>query len=72
MLLIFTQILAKESVWQPTLGAGYLRAAVLAFEELSELGAYLIIAIGSCEFLYTWSRLPETRTMDNPRVRRRS
>ena len=70
--MVFTQLLSRQSVWVPTLGDEYVRAALLAFEELSELGAYLVIAIGSVEFLYTWSRLPETRSMDRPsRSRRR-
>ena len=72
LLVVFTQLLSRQSVWVPTLGDEYVRAALLAFEELSELGAYLVIAIGSVEFLYTWSRLPETRSMDRPsRSRRR-
>ncbi len=63
LLAIFAQLLARQTVWLPTLGDGYLRVAVLAFEELMELGAYLVITIGSIEFLYTWSRLPETRAV---------
>ena len=73
LLVIFTQLLSRQTVWEATLGEDYVRAAVLAFEELSELGAYLVIALGSLEFLYTWSRLPETRRLDRPRrIRRRS
>jgi len=66
LLVVFTQLLSRQSVWLPTLGDDYVRTALLGFEELSELGAYLVIAIGSIEFLYTWSRLPETRSMDRP------
>lgn len=71
LLVIFTQLLSRQSVWAPTLGDAYVRVALLGFEELSELGAYLVIAIGSVEFLYTWSRLPETRSMDRPSRKRR-
>ena len=71
LLVVFTQLLSRQSVWVPTLGDDYVRAALLGFEELSELGAYLVIAIGSVEFLYTWSRLPETRSMDRPSRKRR-
>lgn len=71
LLVVFTQLLARRSVWVPTLGDDYVRSALLGFEELSELGAYLVIAIGSIEFLYTWSRLPETRSMDRPSRKRR-
>ena len=71
LLVVFTQLLSRRSVWLPTLGDDYVRVALLAFEELSELGAYLVIAIGSVEFLYTWSRLPETRSMDRPSRKRR-
>jgi len=71
LLVVYTQLLSRQSVWLPTLGDDYVRASLLGFEELSELGAYLVIAIGSIEFLYTWSRLPETRSMDRPSRKRR-
>ncbi|MDJ0927187.1 MAG: hypothetical protein QNJ73_05995 [Gammaproteobacteria bacterium] len=73
LLIPFTQILVREELWQLTLGDLYTRTAMLAFEELAELGAYIVIAIGTMEFLYAWSRLPQTREMDRPRrpVRRR-
>ena len=71
LLIPFTQILVREELWQLTLGDQYARAAMLAFEELAELGAYLVITIGTLEFLYAWSRLPQTREMDRPRRPRR-
>jgi len=71
LLLIFAQIVATDALWRAMLGDGYLREAKLAAEELMELGAYLVITVGSLEFLHGWSRLPKTRTMDRPRRRRR-
>ncbi len=71
VLVPFTQLLARPPLWAATMGEHDQRAAMLAFEEMSELGGYLLIAIGSLEFLYAWSRLPKTREMDRPRRRRR-
>jgi hypothetical protein len=72
LLIPYVQILASEALWQALMAERYSRAAKLAFEELSELGAYLMITIGCLEFLYAWSRLPQTRTIDRPRRGRRA
>ena len=69
---VFTQILSLPAIWQASLGADYTREAVRTFRELATLGTYLIITVGSLEFLYAWSRLPQTREMDRPRRRRRA
>jgi hypothetical protein len=70
--ILFVQILSVPALWKPVLGAGNARHAVRFFGELASLGAYLMILVGSLEFLYAWSRLPQTREMDRPRRRRRS
>jgi len=67
----FAQIVTAEQLWEAMLGDDYIHAAKLAAEELMELGAYLVITIGSLEFLHGWSLLPRTRTIDYPRRRRR-
>lgn len=66
----YTQIASNETFWQAIMGDSYARVAKLAAEELMELGAYLLIGAGIMEFLYSWSKLPDTRTM-NARSRRR-
>lgn len=71
ILIPFAQIAANEAMWRTTLGPDYTRAAKLATEEFIELGGYLLIVIGTLEFLYAWSRLPETRTIEPAQKRRR-
>lgn len=71
LLILFVQVLAAPVLWKTILGAGYTRSAVRLFAELASLGAYLVILVGSLEFMYAWSRLPQTREMDRPRRRRR-
>lgn len=71
ILIPFTQLAANEGMWRAILGDSYLRAAKLASEEFMELGGYLLIVIGTLEFLYAWSRLPETRTIEPVYKRRR-
>lgn len=70
--ILFVQILFTPALWQAVLGDDYTRRAVRFFEEVTSLGAYLVILIGSLEFLYAWSRLPQTREMDRPRRRHRA
>jgi hypothetical protein len=72
ILIPFAQIVATDSLWQAVLGDDYIRSAKLAAEELLELGGYLVITIGSLEFLHGWSLLPKTRMIDYRRRRRRS
>ena len=60
-MLPFTQIVVGNQLWSAVMDEHYVRAAKVAAEELMELGAYLIILIGSIEFLYSWSRLPQTK-----------
>lgn len=71
LLILFVQVLAAPELWKTILGAAYTRSAVRLFAELASLGAYLVILVGSLEFMYAWSRLPQTREMDRPRRRRR-
>jgi hypothetical protein len=61
LLVPFTQIVVSNQLWLAVMDDNYVRAAKIAAEELMELGAYLIILIGSIEFLYSWSRLPQTK-----------
>ena len=70
--ILFVQILFAPGLWRAALGDDYTRAAVRFFAEVASLGAYLVILVGSLEFLYAWSRLPQTREMDRPRRRRRA
>ena len=61
MLVPFTQIVVSNQLWSVVMDEHYVRAAKIAAEELMELGAYLVMLIGSIEFLYSWSRLPQTK-----------
>ena len=70
LLVPYSLIVGNESLWQAIMGDAYARVAKMAAEEFIELGGYLLIFIGSIEFLYTWVRLPETRSL-NTRPRRR-
>lgn len=60
LLIPFAQLIGHEALWRAVLGDGYIRVVKVAVEELLELGAYLIITIGTVEFVYAWSRLPRT------------
>jgi hypothetical protein len=70
LLIPFAQLIGHEPLWQIILGDRYLRVVKVAAEEFVELGAYLLITMGTIEFLYAWSRLPRTRNIE-PRPRRR-
>ena len=61
MLVPLTQIVVSNQLWSVVMDEHYVRAAKIAAEELMELGAYLVMLIGSIEFLYSWSRLPQTK-----------
>lgn len=61
LLVPFAQLLSRPGLWESTLGDAYVRVAVLAFEELAELAAYLVILIGSLELLFAWSQLARVR-----------
>jgi hypothetical protein len=70
LLIPFAQLIGHETFWQIILADDYVRVVKVASEEFMELGAYAIITIGTIEFLYSWSRLPRTRTLDaRPRQR---
>lgn len=72
LLVPYSLIVGNESLWRAIMGDAYARVAKMAAEEFIELGGYLLIFIGSIEFLYTWVRLPETRSLDTrPRRRKR-
>lgn len=70
--IFFVPVLFAPDLWKAVLGPGYTRRSVRLLAEVADLGAYLIILVGSLEFLYAWSRLPQTREMDRPRRRRRA
>jgi len=61
LLIPFTQIVVSSELWSAVMEDDYRQSVKVAAEELMELGAYLIILIGSVEFLYSWSRLPQTK-----------
>lgn len=70
LLIPFAQLIGHEALWKTIMGDEYMRVVKIASEEFIELGAYMIITIGTIEFLYAWSRLPRTRNID-ARPRRR-
>jgi len=63
LLIPYTQILVSNQLWGEVMDDRYVLAAKAAAEEFMELGAYLIMLTGSVEFLYSWSRLPQTRLL---------
>ena len=71
LLIPFAQLMGHDALWQQIMGDNYVRVVKVAAEEFIELGAYAIVTIGSFEFLYSWSRLPQTRKLHaRPRQRR--
>ena len=52
---------SDEALWRQILADDYVRVVKVAAEEFIELGAYLLMAAGTLEFLYAWSRLPRRR-----------
>jgi hypothetical protein len=71
LLIPYAQIIGHEPLWQSVMGDNFVRVVKVIVEEFVELGAYGIIAIGSAEFLYAWSRLPRTRTLHSQRRRKK-
>ncbi|MCP4002431.1 MAG: hypothetical protein GY727_16135 [Gammaproteobacteria bacterium] len=71
LLIPFAQLIGHEPLWKIIMGDEYVRVVKVASEEFIELGAYIIITIGTIEFLYAWSRLPRTRNIDGRPRRRR-
>jgi hypothetical protein len=67
LLIPYAQLMGHEPLWQSIMGDSYVRIVKVITEEFIELGAYALIAIGSGEFLYTWSRLPRTRILHSRR-----
>jgi hypothetical protein len=70
LLIPFAQLVGHNALWQQILGENYVRVVKVAVEEFIELGAYAVLGIGTLEFLYSWSRLPQTRNL-HARVRQR-
>ena len=64
--------MGHDGLWRVILGSDYIRIAKVIVEEMIELGAYGLIFIGGCEFLYAWSRLPRTRNIAAPPARARA
>ncbi|MDB4307712.1 hypothetical protein N9985_00335 [Gammaproteobacteria bacterium] len=60
LLVPYAQLIGHEPLWRGVMGDSYLHIVKVIAEEFVELGAYLLITIGSVEFLYAWSRLPRT------------
>jgi len=63
----FAQLVGHGALWEGILGDNYVRVVKVAAEEFAELGGYVLVALGTVEFLYAWSRLPRKR-----KVRRKS
>jgi hypothetical protein len=61
LLLTYAQLMGHEPFWQAMMGDSYQRIVKVITEELIELGAYALIAVGTVEFFYAWSRLPRSR-----------
>jgi hypothetical protein len=70
LLLPYAQLIGHGPLWQGIMGDNYVRVVKVIVEEFIELGAYGLMAIGSAEFLYAWSRLPRTRTLHSQRRRK--
>ena len=70
LLIPYAQLVGHEPLWRELMGDDFQRIVKVITEEFIELGAYGIMAIGSAEFLYAWSRLPRTRTLHNQRRRK--
>ena len=70
LLLPYAQLIGHGPLWQVIMGDNYVRVVKVIVEEFIELGAYGLMAIGSAEFLYAWSRLPRTRTLHSQRRRK--
>ena len=67
LLFPYAQLIGHGALWQGIMGDNYVRVVKVIVEEFIELGAYGLMAIGSAEFLYAWSRLPRTRTLHSQR-----
>ena len=65
----FAQLVGHGALWEGILGDNYVRVVKVAAEEFAELGGYVLIAVGTVEFLYAWSRLPRKR---NPKRKPKS
>jgi hypothetical protein len=70
LLIPYAQLIGHGPLWQTMMGDNYVRVVKVITEEFIELGAYAMMAIGSAEFLYAWSRLPRTRTLHSQRRRK--
>ena len=71
LLIPFAQLMGHDVLWRQIMGENYVRVVKVAAEEFIELGAYALLTIGVCEFLYSWSRLPQTRNLHAAQRRRR-
>jgi hypothetical protein len=69
LLVPYAQLIGHAPLWQGVMGDSYARVVKVIAEEFVELGAYILIAMGSVEFFYAWSRLPRTRLVRKKRRR---
>jgi len=69
LLLPYAQLIGHGPLWHDIMGDSYDRVFKVIVEEFMELGAYMLITVGSIEFLYAWSRLPRTRNLHKRRRR---
>ena len=61
ILIPVAQLIGHEELWVGILDENYQRVVKVAAEEFVELAGYALIAVGTIEFLYAWSRLPRRR-----------
>lgn len=71
LLIPVAQSVGDQRLWMTIMGDDYQRVIRVTAEEFVEFSAYIMMTIGSIEFLYTWSRLPRTRTIAAPPTKRR-
>lgn len=62
LLVPYAQLVGHEALWRGILGDDYIRVVKVAVEEFIELGAYILVTIGTIEFVWAWSLLPRKRT----------
>jgi hypothetical protein len=69
ILVPYAQLIGHEPLWQALMGDDYRHVTKVIAEEFIELGAYILITIGTLEFVYAWSRLPRTGVLHDRRRR---
>jgi len=71
LLVPFGVPVSAETLWSAVVNGDDVQPVRSAFSGLLQLGAWILIAVGSLEFLYGWLRLPVGRTVISRYKRRR-